>query len=190
MSGRRLLSDWAVSGITIVQSGSPFSVTDSGAGTAFLGAGFTPGTLTGSLASGATLASGLTSGSIGQRVTNGYLNPTAFTPAAVLYPAQCLVNNQTIALRASAILDATSSAVPGQQNWDFSLIKNFKLTERQSLRFTSRLFQPLEPRQLRESDGDRRGRRKQFWVDHEHGGDAAAHPVLVAVRFLGRRSTN
>ena len=29
---------------------------------------------------------------------------------------------------------------PGQQNWDFSLIKNFKLTERQSLRFTTDFF--------------------------------------------------
>ncbi|MGC2234004.1 MAG: hypothetical protein WBA09_21070, partial [Candidatus Acidiferrum sp.] len=29
---------------------------------------------------------------------------------------------------------------PGQQNWDFSLIKNIKLTERQSLRFTTDFF--------------------------------------------------
>jgi hypothetical protein len=29
---------------------------------------------------------------------------------------------------------------PVQQNWDFSLIRNFKLTERQSLRFTSDFF--------------------------------------------------
>ncbi|MGC2232126.1 MAG: TonB-dependent receptor, partial [Candidatus Acidiferrum sp.] len=88
-----ILSNWAVSGITIAQSGEPFSVTDSGAGTAFLGAGFTPGTLTGSLAPGATLGSALSTGSIGNRVTNGYLNLNAFTPAAVLYPAQCLTDD-------------------------------------------------------------------------------------------------
>ena len=29
---------------------------------------------------------------------------------------------------------------PYQQNWDFSLIKNFKITERQSLRFTTDFF--------------------------------------------------
>jgi hypothetical protein len=29
---------------------------------------------------------------------------------------------------------------PRQQNWDFSLIKNFKLTEKQSLRFTTDFF--------------------------------------------------
>ena len=29
---------------------------------------------------------------------------------------------------------------PAQQNWDFSLIKNFKITERQQLRFTTDFF--------------------------------------------------
>ena len=35
-----LLAGWAISGITIIQSGAPFSVLDSGAGTGFLGSGF------------------------------------------------------------------------------------------------------------------------------------------------------
>src|SRR5580700_8457946 len=46
---RPALAGWAVSGITIVQSGAPFSVLDSGAGTAFLGAGSSPGVLSASL---------------------------------------------------------------------------------------------------------------------------------------------
>jgi hypothetical protein len=29
---------------------------------------------------------------------------------------------------------------PHQQNWDFSLLKNFKITERQSIRFTTDFF--------------------------------------------------
>ncbi|MGB8474413.1 MAG: TonB-dependent receptor [Candidatus Acidiferrum sp.] len=134
-----LLSGWALSGITIIQSGAPFSVTDSGAGTAFLGAGFTPGTLTASLASGSTLASGLTTGSIGSRVTNGYLNPNAFTPAPLLYPAQCQVD-ANYCTTDFGNLGRNIYRGPGQQNWDFSLIKNFKLTERQSLRFTTDFF--------------------------------------------------
>jgi len=134
-----LLSEWALSGITIFQSGAPFSVTDSGAGTAFLGAGFTPGTLTGSLASGATLASALSSGSIGNRVTNGYLNPNAFTPASQLYPAQCLVDSN-FCTTGFGNIGRNVFRGPGQQNWDFSLIKNFKITERQSLRFTTDFF--------------------------------------------------
>lgn len=138
---RALLADWALSGITIAQSGLPFSVLDSGAGTAFLGAGFTPSTLTGSLASGATLSSALSTGGIGSRVTNGYLNPGAFTPAALLYPTICdPVNNPNFCATGFGNLARNTFRGPGQQNWDFSLIKNFKLTERQSLRFTTDFF--------------------------------------------------
>src|SRR3984957_979396 len=85
---RKALGGWAVAGITIVQSGLPFSVIDSGAGTAFLGAGSAPGVTGGSLASGATMSSGYSQGSIGTRV-NGYLNPAAFTTSPLLYPGQC-----------------------------------------------------------------------------------------------------
>ncbi|MGC1907764.1 MAG: carboxypeptidase-like regulatory domain-containing protein, partial [Candidatus Acidiferrum sp.] len=50
----RVLGGWSISGITIIQSGLPFSVLDSGAGTGFLGAGSAPGVTTASLASGAS----------------------------------------------------------------------------------------------------------------------------------------
>jgi hypothetical protein len=137
---RTLLAGWAVSGITIIQSGAPFSVLDSGAGTGFLGAGSAPGVLTASLAPGATLASAMTSGSIGTRV-NGYLNLSAFTPAPLLYPAQCdPVNNPNFCTTGFGDLGRNTFRGPGQQNWDFSLIKNFKITERQELRFTTDFF--------------------------------------------------
>src|SRR2546427_6725298 len=83
-----LLRDWAISGITILQSGLPFSVTDSGAGTGFLGPGLTPGTLGASLASGGSIKAGTTSGDIHKRI-DGYLNIENFTAAPLLYPAQC-----------------------------------------------------------------------------------------------------
>ncbi len=135
-----LLKDWSVSGITIFQSGSPFSVTDSGGGTGFLGAGFTPGTLTGSLASGSTLASALTTGDIHRRL-DGYLNINAFTTAPLLYPAQCdPVNNPNFCTTDFGNLGRNVFRGPHQQNWDFSLIKNFKLNERQELRFTTDFF--------------------------------------------------
>jgi len=142
-----LLSGWAISGITLLQSGSPFSVLDSGAGSAFLGLGSAPGVETASLASGATLSGGLSHGSIGTRI-DGYLNPTAFTTAPLLYPAQCDPNqpdptvfpNSNFCTTAFGNLGRNTYRGPGQQNWDFSLIKNFKLTERQSLRFTTDFF--------------------------------------------------
>ena len=134
----RLLGGWAISGITIVQSGAPFSVLDSGAGTAFLGSGSAPGVLSASLAPGETLSDGLSSGGIGTRI-NGYLNPAAFTPAPQLYPTQCLTD-PNFCTTGFGNLGRNTYRGPGQQNWDFSLIKNFKITERQSLRFTTDFF--------------------------------------------------
>ncbi|HWZ99938.1 MAG TPA: carboxypeptidase regulatory-like domain-containing protein [Candidatus Dormibacteraeota bacterium] len=141
------LSGWAISGITLVQSGSPFSVLDSGAGSAFLGLGSAPGVETASLANGASLSSGLSHGGIGTRI-DGYLNPAAFTTAPLLYPTQCDPNqpdptvfpNSNFCTTGFGNLGRNTYRGPGQQNWDFSLIKNFKLTERQSLRFTTDFF--------------------------------------------------
>ena len=135
-----LLKGWSVSGITIFQSGTPFSVTDSAAGTGFLGAGFTPSTLSGSLAPGSTLASAVTSGSIQSRIS-GYLNPNAFAPAPLLYPSQCdPKTNPNFCTTDFGNLGRNVFRGPFQQNWDFSLIKDFNLTERQSLRFTTDFF--------------------------------------------------
>ena len=143
----KLLAGWAISGITIVQSGAPFSVLDSGAGTAFLGSGSAPGVLSASLAPGETMSDGLSRGGLGTRI-NGYLNPAAFTPAPLLYPTECNPNQPNPAILPNANFCTTGFGNlgrntfrgPGQQNWDFSLIKNFKITERQSLRFTTDFF--------------------------------------------------
>jgi hypothetical protein len=134
----KALGGWAISGITIVQSGSPFSVLDSGAGTAFLGAGSAPGVLTASLAPGASISSGLSSGSTRTRI-DGYLNPASFSTAAQLYPTACL-SDPNFCTTGFGDLGRNTYRGPGQQNWDFSLIKNIKITERQSLRFTTDFF--------------------------------------------------
>ena len=135
-----LLRDWSISGITIFQSGSPFSVTDSAAATAFLGAGFTPGTLSGSLASGSTLGGATTSGDIHKRI-DGYLNLNTFATAPLVYPSLCdPVNNPNFCGTNFGNLGRNVFRGPFQQNWDFSLIKNFKITERQQLRFTTDFF--------------------------------------------------
>jgi hypothetical protein len=133
---RALLADWAISGITIFQSGTPFSVTDSAAGTAFLGPGLTPLTLGGQLAPGGSISAGLTSGSIQDRVNNGYLNLANFTTAPLVPASEG--GDGVVTLFGN--LGRNIYRGPFQQNWDFSLIKNFKITERQQLRFTSDFF--------------------------------------------------
>ena len=133
-----LLGNWAFSGVTIFQSGIPFSIYDSSAGTAFLGQGSTP-LLGASLAAGASIASGLTSGNIHQRISTGYLNPSAFVPAPLLYPTQCQ-SDPNFCPTGFGDLGRNLYHGPFQQNWDASLIKYFKIGERQEIRFTADFF--------------------------------------------------
>ncbi len=132
---KALLSGWAIAGITIAQSGSPFSVTDSGAGTAFLGPGLASATLGAQLAPGGSIAAGNTSGDIHNRLAN-YLNLSNFTTA----PPISAADGGDGTVTAFGNLGRNIYRGPSQQNWDFSLIKNFKITERQNIRFTTDFF--------------------------------------------------
>jgi hypothetical protein len=121
--------------VSVFQSGLPFSIIDSSAGSAFDSLTTIPNT-TASLKSGFTLANGLTSGSIGSRLGgNGqqsYLNANAFVAAPVI--------GDDGAATGFGTLGRNTYRGPFQQNWDVSLIKNFSLTERQKIRFTSDFF--------------------------------------------------
>jgi hypothetical protein len=132
---KAFLSGWAVSGITIAQSGAPFSVTDSGAGTAFLGPGLASATLGAELAPGGSISAGKTSGDIHDRL-NGYLNINNFTTAPLISAA----DGGDGVVTAFGNLGRNIYRGPYQQNWDFSLIKNFQITERQGIRFTTDFF--------------------------------------------------
>jgi hypothetical protein len=129
---------WQVSGVSIFQTGLPFSIYDSSAGTGFLGQGSTP-LLGASLAPGASIASGLSSGDIHSRVVNGYLNPAAFTPAPLLYPTQCL-SDPNFCTTGFGDLGRNIYHGPFQQNWDVSFLKHFKIGERQDVRFAADFF--------------------------------------------------
>jgi hypothetical protein len=133
---RTALAGWAISGITIIQSGAPFSVTDSAAGSAFLGGGLQAFTSGAQLGPGGSISGGLSSGDIHQRVATSYLNISNFTTAPPLDAA--LGGDGSVTIFGN--LGRNIYRGPGQQNWDFSLLKNFKITERQSLRFTTDFF--------------------------------------------------
>jgi hypothetical protein len=127
---------WTVSGVSSFQSSLPFSVLDSNGGNAFLGAGTSP--VAASLAGGATIDGSMTSGSISQRL-NGYLNPAAFATAPLLYPNQCQTDSN-FCTTGFGDLGRNIFRGPFQQNWDFSLIKHFRLSERQDIRFATDFF--------------------------------------------------
>jgi hypothetical protein len=132
---RKVLGGWGLSGVTVFQSGLPFSIIDSSAGSAFDALTTIPNT-TASLVSGATLASGLTSGSIGSRLGgNGqqsYLNINAFKAAPII--------GDDGAATGFGTLGRNNYRGPFQQNWDASLIKNFSITEHQKIKFTTDFF--------------------------------------------------
>jgi len=83
-----------------------------------------------------------------------YLNPAAFTTAPLLYPASANpINNSNFCTTAFGDLGRNTYRGPSQQNWDFSLLKNFQLTERNVIRFTADFstsgITPISPTQPR-----------------------------------------
>jgi hypothetical protein len=139
---KAVLGGWEVSGVTIFQSGTPFSIFDSGAATAFLGAGSTP-LLGAELAPGASISSGYTSGGVHQRL-NGYVNIANFTPVPVIAANQAICSggagDTNYCVTGFGNLGRNIYRGPYQQNWDFSLIKNIRFLEHQNIRFTADFF--------------------------------------------------
>ncbi|HVI07900.1 MAG TPA: TonB-dependent receptor [Candidatus Binatia bacterium] len=138
------LGGWSVSGVTSLQSSLPFSILDSNGGNAFLGAGTSP--VSASLAAGATISEGQTHGSVSSRL-NGWVNPAAFTTAPLLYPGDpsnpqpgTCAGDPNFCTTGFGSLGRNIYRGPFQQNWDFSIIKHFRLTERQDLRFATDFF--------------------------------------------------
>jgi hypothetical protein len=132
------LGGWQISGVSIFQTGLPFSIFDSSAGTAFLGQGSTP-LLGASLAPGATIANGLSSGDLRNRVANGYLNPAAFVPAPLVDPTDC-ASDPNFCTTGFGNLGRNIYHGPFQQNWDVSFLKHFRIGERQDVRFAADFF--------------------------------------------------
>jgi hypothetical protein len=126
----KLLGGWSVSGVSTFQTGIPFSIFDSGGGSAYVGLTTVPG-VTANLAPGATLSSGLSSGSTQTRLPH-YVNINAFQKAPII--------GDDGAATGFGTLGRNIYRGPFQQNWDFSLIKNLAIGERQKVRFTADFF--------------------------------------------------
>jgi hypothetical protein len=122
--------------VTILQDGSPLTITDQTAGTVYdLG---TYDTARAQMCSGSTYANAATSGSITQRL-GGYLNVGAFC-SAPLAP-----NSVSGAAYGGTPTLYGNSGVgillgPGQFNWDISIIKTTRIRERQSLIFRTEFY--------------------------------------------------
>jgi hypothetical protein len=137
-SVRKLGNGWSTSGVVTLQSGLPFSIMDSAAGTLF-----GPATLftTGSLAPGATLADAGRSGSVSSRV-NEFFNTGAFVPAPFV-PDGGLIDGKYPVSGGGTIFGNLGRNVlrgPDQQDVDIAAIKTTPLTDRVKLIFRWEIF--------------------------------------------------
>lgn len=124
-----LLKGWGVSGIVTFQSGRPFTVLDSAGGSVYQ---LISPSSTASIVPGKTAADAITHGSIESRL-GAYLNLSAFMPAPTVGAGTPLPTDY-------GDLGRNIFRGPFQQNWDFSIGKNFRLSERQNFKFTAEFF--------------------------------------------------
>jgi hypothetical protein len=154
----KLAEGWNVSGVTAVQDGTPLTITDSRAGTIYGISGpistspslntVTFGSVNAGraqLCPGKTYGSAATSGSVESRLGGssggtGYFNTSAFANPSPSSACQLpVIGNGT---------DYGNSGVgilpgPGQFNWDISIVKLTKFTERHTLQFRAEFFNAL-----------------------------------------------
>jgi hypothetical protein len=123
-----VLSHWALSGITTIQSGTPVTIIDAAGGTGFNLS--SPNTSTATLNPGVSISSALAGGDIHQRIDN-YFTSGAFSGAPVIGP-----DGET----GFGNLGRNTFRGPTQQNWDMSLGKDFRITESKSFRFAADFF--------------------------------------------------
>ncbi len=127
------LGGWEASGVMILQSGAPFSIFDPGGGSAYA---LASPSATATFAPGFSCANAPSHGSVTSRLGN-WVNPNAYT-------ADPLAPTLSNGLPSDATLYGNSPRNciigPPQKNVDFTLDKNFKVGEQQTIRFRADFF--------------------------------------------------
>lgn len=126
------LGEWEVSGVVILQSGTPFSVFDPAGGSAYALA--SPSS-TATFAPGYSCVNALSHGSTASRLGN-WINAAAYQPD----PPATLSNNTASDATLYGNTPRNCIIGPPQKNVDFTLGKVFKLGERQNIRFRADFF--------------------------------------------------
>ena len=138
----KLKNGWSISGIATLQSGLPFSILDSAAGTLY-----GPATLytTGNLAPGATLADAGRSGSVSSRV-NEFFNTSAFVPAPSIPSGGLIDGKYPVSGGGGTVFGNLGRNIlrsPDQRDLDIAAIKTTPLTDRVKLIFRWEIFNLL-----------------------------------------------
>jgi hypothetical protein len=133
-----LAAGWTVSGVLTLQSGVPFSIFDSTAGTLFGPATYFT---TGSLATGKTLDDAVLHGSVSSRV-NQFFDTSVFVPATFI-PDGGLIDGKYPVSGGGTVFGNLGRNVlrgPGQRNFDMALVKRTKLGDKAHLVFRWEVF--------------------------------------------------
>jgi len=142
----KLISGWSVSGVTVAQSGDAITFVDSTGGAAYGTSGNTTTAYSrAELCPGETNADTLTHGTTRERL-GGYFNADAFCPEPIVPYGDAT---------ATGFGDSIPGAVtgPGQFNWDISILKNTKITERVNLQFRSDFYNAFNHSEFADPSG-------------------------------------
>ena len=147
------LGGWTLSGVTTIQDGVPFTFVDGNAGTAYgtNGTGTTSGFGRAQMCPGMTYANIATPGGIESRLGGysggpGYFNSSAFCPAPAIMPDGVTVTSQAACPACATLFGNSGIGIlpgPGQFNFDSTLSKQFKASERINVQFRAEFFNLL-----------------------------------------------
>ncbi len=133
----KLANGWNLSGVTIVQDGTPLSITDTRGGTIY-GFGAGPVTSRGQFCTGMGPANVATPGSVQQRLGGSILGGPGYFNTAAFCPTPVIGNGTGFGDSGVGIILG-----PGQFNWDMSLVKTTQvggLRENAALVFRAEFF--------------------------------------------------
>jgi hypothetical protein len=158
----KLLEGWNVSGVTTIQDGAPMTFVDGAAGTAYGtdGTGTTSGFGRAQLCPGMTYANIATPGGIESRLGGysggpGYFNVSAFCPAPAIMPDGVTVTTQAACPTCATLFGSSGLGIllgPGQFNFDVSVIKTTKITEKTTFQLRAEFFNLLNHPQFANLD--------------------------------------
>ena len=163
----KLIDGWNVSGITIVQSGDPMTIINGNSGTAFgsNGTQYVDGVTTGTYCPNFGPGNVKSPGSTKANLKN-YINPAAFCPAPIVPFGDpgTLASSQGgpgapaadgFGGAAFGFGDSRTGIVlgPSQFNWDLSIMKNTKLTERVNIQFRTDFYNAFNHSQFADPGG-------------------------------------
>jgi hypothetical protein len=149
----KLLEGWNISGVTTIQDGAPMTFVDGGAGTAYgtQGTGTTSGFGRAQMCPGMTYGNIATPGGIEARLGGysggpGYFNVNAFCHAPAIMPDGVTITSLAACPTCATLFGNSGQGIllgPGQFNFDASLIKTTKITEKTALQIRAEFFNLL-----------------------------------------------